>query len=295
MEGKLFRTSGILLVLATFILPSRGSRGIVDVSPPKVSFNCGSKLPSAVVGPDHVNWPWTVLIGIPLEDEMQWFCNGVLVNHDWVVTSAYCLSTRPKTNHVVHLGKGEPPATKQELSPATDIKVSSFVAHPEYKQGESLDYDVALIRLERPITFSEDVSPVCLPWGRKISTDLTTSTVQIATWITSDQSPYKLTDVYADVLTTEKCDQEYGSIVGNLQLSKGISKNILCLWNGQFRDRCLGNMGGPVVYQDTNNESRYTVGGLVMFGLHECFPTFATSLVNGNIIAWIKQTAFQSN
>jgi hypothetical protein len=36
--------------------------------------------------------------------------------------------------------------------------------HPLYKGPRSnYDYDIALIKLERPIDFTDEISPVCLP------------------------------------------------------------------------------------------------------------------------------------
>ena len=42
------------------------------------------------------------------------------------------------------------------------LKVCEVIRHPEYDQL-SLDYDVSILRLCEPVTFSTSVSPVCLP------------------------------------------------------------------------------------------------------------------------------------
>ena len=44
------------------------------------------------------------------------------------------------------------------------IQIDKIILHPNYNPSvTNLDYDVALIKLKEPITFNNDVRPVCLP------------------------------------------------------------------------------------------------------------------------------------
>ena len=44
------------------------------------------------------------------------------------------------------------------------IPIDQIIVHPNYHPPVTgNDYDVALIKLEEPITFNNDVRPVCLP------------------------------------------------------------------------------------------------------------------------------------
>ena len=44
------------------------------------------------------------------------------------------------------------------------IPIDKIIVHPNYNPPvTSFDYDVALIKLKEPITFNNDVRPVCLP------------------------------------------------------------------------------------------------------------------------------------
>lgn len=45
------------------------------------------------------------------------------------------------------------------------LRVSSVHVHPDYNNADGADYnnDIALIKLQDPITFSSSVMPVCLP------------------------------------------------------------------------------------------------------------------------------------
>ena len=44
------------------------------------------------------------------------------------------------------------------------IPIDQIIVHPNYNPPVTgNDYDVALIKLEEPITFNNDVRPICLP------------------------------------------------------------------------------------------------------------------------------------
>lgn len=45
------------------------------------------------------------------------------------------------------------------------VLAASVHIHPEYNNSDGLDYDndIALIRLQEPITFSWPIMPICLP------------------------------------------------------------------------------------------------------------------------------------
>ncbi len=43
-----------------------------------------------------------------------------------------------------------------------DIQVSQIISHPSYSRS-TLDADIALMKLSKPVTFGRYVKPVCLP------------------------------------------------------------------------------------------------------------------------------------
>ena len=46
----------------------------------------------------------------------------------------------------------------------THVKISAVKSHPQF-QRKTLNYDVALLRLAAPVTFTDTVMPVCLGQG----------------------------------------------------------------------------------------------------------------------------------
>ena len=101
------------------------------------------------------SWPWQVA----LKQSGSIFCGGTLLDQNWVLTAAHC-KFQTRTAQVVlgehNLGVRE--ASEQVFS------VAKWISHPRYN-SRTFANDVALIKLNRPVAFSNVISPVCLPLG----------------------------------------------------------------------------------------------------------------------------------
>lgn len=86
------------------------------------------------------------------------FCGGSILNNNWILTAAHCLQ---ETN-------GEPARIRvivgalRRLNDGVEHAVTRIFNHPQYRPTV-LANDIALIRLARPIQYTEYVRPVVLP------------------------------------------------------------------------------------------------------------------------------------
>lgn len=46
-----------------------------------------------------------------------------------------------------------------------DIPIAEIIAHENYKRSKKA-YDIALIRLDRPVPYTDFIRPICLPVGK---------------------------------------------------------------------------------------------------------------------------------
>uniref|UniRef100_A0A8C2WRH5 MBL associated serine protease 1 n=1 Tax=Cyclopterus lumpus TaxID=8103 RepID=A0A8C2WRH5_CYCLU len=249
-----------------------------------------------IVGGRHAEpglFPWQVLLSV--EDlsrvpEDRWFGSGALLSQSWVLTAAHVLRSQ-RRDTTVFLGLHD--AADKRL--ATNRSVEKIFLHPNF-QPDNYNNDIALLRLEEQVEFTEFIRPVCLPppknqckerfiwsllfagWG--ISNFNTTSSSKM----TSDLLQY----VKLPVVSQDECEGSYAS----RSVSYNITDNMFCagfLEGG--KDTCLGDSGGAFVMQDGVSR-RWVVFGLVSWaGPEDCGSQRVYGVYTrvANYVEWIQK------
>ena len=102
------------------------------------------------------SWPWQVGL-----KKGGFFCGGSLINNQWIVTAAHCETS--VTGLSIHLGDHN---IDVDNSGETRISAARWISHPQYNE-DTINNDIALIKLRTPVQFSDRIKPVCLPHGRQ--------------------------------------------------------------------------------------------------------------------------------
>ncbi|XP_062853107.1 serine protease 27-like [Trichomycterus rosablanca] len=226
----MLRFSSVLVVVIFLV---KGSSSQLNV--------CGrAPLNTRIVGGQDAtagSWPWQVSLQSP--NYGGHFCGGSLINKDWVMTAAHCFSSTQFTNVVVYLGK----QTLQGSNPnQISRRIVQVVRHPNYN---SITYnnDIALLRLNASVTFSNYIRPVCL--AAQGSTFASGTSCWITGWGTiagGEQLPYPgvLQEAVVPIVTKNECN--------NLLGAGSVTVNMICagLLEGG-KDTCQGDSGGPLV------------------------------------------------
>lgn len=134
-----------------------------------MELNCGLKSHSKslrIINGNNAgknSWPWMVSLRIFYRNSNSFsghFCGGSLIDAQTVLTAAHCVVDHELKNDIaVVIGIN---SIKEPLTTFNTFFVSKIISHQNYN-ASLIKNDVALIRLSKPVPFSEKVYPVCLP------------------------------------------------------------------------------------------------------------------------------------
>ncbi|XP_051153423.1 uncharacterized protein LOC127276809 isoform X2 [Leptopilina boulardi] len=199
------------------------------------------------------SWPWQVA----LYKEGDYQCGGALINDRWVLSAGHCFYHAQNEHWVARIGatrKGNFPSPHEQL-----LRLDYISLHPDYIDNGFIN-DIALLRLEAPVTFSDYVRPVCLPESEPKSGTMCTVTGWGQLFEIGRIFPDTLQEAELPLISTEDCRRK----TLFLPLYR-ITSGMLCagLKDGG-KDACLGDSGGPLVCSESDN--RFTLHGLTSNG-----------------------------
>ncbi|XP_037070142.1 venom protease-like isoform X3 [Pollicipes pollicipes] len=237
-------------------------------------------------------WPWIALIGSKQGSRPPfWFCGGTLIASQYVLTAAHCL--KPRAVNVAHLvirlGEHDTSRT-DEGTILQDLGVLSFANHENF-QFPVLHDDISLIKLERPVVYTDFIKPVCLPPAPE--GDYAGTVIDVAGWGYTEfkgESSEILQEVSLPVVGIQECQSKYESSSSfQVQFPGGFGETKLCAAEkGGGKDACQGDSGGPMVRQLA--DGRYELVGVVSAGVGCGTPGFPGLYTRVSAyLDWIRQ------
>ncbi|CAG7835866.1 unnamed protein product [Allacma fusca] len=240
---------------------------IKGVNPDKKSGTCfcGTPLPNKIVGGEQAlikEYPWTVGIlrrgFLGFGGSSKPFCGGTLVNDRYVVTASHCVDGQLPSNLQILLKEQDLAVDQETLTKKVDV--AEIIMHEGYDR-RTIDNDIALIKLESPVTLSEEfIRPACLPANNENDFDGLVATA--AGWGTTSQGGSQssvLLKVAVPIISNKVCNSNETKYQGK------ISPNMICagVLGVGGKDACQGDSGGPLTIP---NGGRTTLIGVVSWG-----------------------------
>lgn len=208
-------------------------------------------------------YPWmTAIVVNNLSPANGQFCGGSLINREWVMTAAHCVTTgttvdNPSADDIV--------VDIHRLSDNNGIRrnLQQIIVHPQW-DPPTYDYDIALLHLEQPVDSVPVVSLVqpsdaplfepgdiarVMGWGA-------------TAWQGSGSDVLLQVDI--PIVSQTTCRASYGeSDITDRMLCAGLAAG--------GKDSCQGDSGGPLVVDD-NGVWRQV--GIVSWGNGCAFPNY---------------------
>ncbi|XP_043942860.1 serine protease 27-like [Protopterus annectens] len=230
------------------------------------SQGCGNPVyNSRIVGGSNAQegkWPWQ----ISLQKNNAHICGGSIITESWVVTAAHCL----QGNYYQNIGQYSVVLGGYQLSNSNrnqlTRKIKEIIVHENYT-NPTQGYDIALLKLDVNVTFTDYILPVCLPGSSFQFPD------GLLCWVTgwgatqsggSLPSPQTLQEVQVPIINQPQCDCLYHVNTDYPQRTQLVAMNSICAgYIRGVKDSCQGDSGGPLVCKGGKT---WILAGLVSWG-----------------------------
>ncbi|GMF28170.1 unnamed protein product [Phytophthora lilii] len=179
---------------------------------------------------------YAYIASLRFNPEGKTFCGGTLIAPQYISTAGHCIKT---DKGQIYASIGSEYGSGAASGSGEQIKVVEGFRHPLYNNAKHL-YDVGLLKLETQST--QKVASLCAVDGsdNKVGTIAT-----VLGWgLTEDRvGSLTLQEVNVAIISNGECDMEYG---GNYRITEGM----MCAGNGEGKDSCNGDSGGPLLVRD---------------------------------------------
>ncbi|XP_067212905.1 protein masquerade isoform X2 [Linepithema humile] len=207
---------------------------------------------------DANEWCWQVAL---INSLNQYLCGGALIGTQWVLTAAHCVTNIVRSGDAIYVRVGDHDLTRKYGSPgAQTLRVATTYIHHNHN-SQTLDNDIALLKLHGQAELKDGVCLVCLPARGVSHTAGKRCTVTGYGYMgEAGPIPLRVREAEIPIVSDAECIRKVNAVTEKIFILPASS---FCAGGEQGNDACQGDGGGPLVCQD---DGFYELAGLVSWG-----------------------------
>ncbi|CAO1304715.1 unnamed protein product [Diamesa hyperborea] len=178
-------------------------------------------------------------------------CSGSLISSKFILTAAHCIHTSNSSQIFFGLYN----VKKPNFDNYQQVTSMNYKIHPRYQTYVA---DIALIELNKAITFSDTIQPIALPSWNDETNLFEDHKAIVAGWgIYSNEQTISeyLRYVDLDIISNKDCTKKFAALVTN---------EVICTSGKKVKSSCSGDSGSALISYDSNNQLIQI--GIVSFG-----------------------------
>merc|ERR1711892_923552 len=213
-----------------------------------------------VGGEDAVpgEWCWQVAL---INSLNQYLCGGAMIGTQWVLTAAHCVTNIVRAGDAIYVRVGDHDLTQKFGSPgAQTLRVATTYIHHNHN-SQTLDNDIALLKLHGEADLKEGVCLVCLPArGTSQATGKKCTVTGYGYMGETGPIPLRIREARVPIVNDNECVRKINTVTEKIFILPASS---FCAGGEKGHDACQGDGGGPLVCEDSGYNE---LTGLVSWG-----------------------------
>ena len=183
-------------------------------------------------------------------------CGAALVSTQHLITAAHCTGGQAGFSLASAI-LGQTDLAAKVSMPGLEVDIARVVNHPAFTQDPVAVNDLAVVKLVRPVSFTDYIRPICLVPGdiEKVTEFPTAEEFTVAGWGRTERarSSALLQYTHLQGVTAEACSLQYSQAGARGQLGPLsellIRESQICAQGDEGTDSCSGDSGGPLMRQ----------------------------------------------
>lgn len=228
---------------------------------PADSIKCGKKvLLGRIAGGKKAplgSWPWQV--GIKSCAKCNFFCGGTIVGKQWIITAAHCFANYQPDELIIEAGVVDQSAVSKYRQTFKCVEIHK---HQDYSVAAVFDQDIAVLKLDKALTYNDKVRPLCLN-TKTLNVNQRCVVTGFGRTVERGFNSVYLRQATVPIVSRKVCAKAYNSSISR----RKVTDNMICAGFAKGGiDACGGDSGGPLTCYDIK-EQRYFLGGIVSWGV----------------------------